>query len=427
MKNIEKYGLYIFLFLLPWQTRWIFHLGWINGNTNEYLTKSLYLSDVVLVGLLILVFLNEKKFFSGAKKIFVSIRGKIFSLFLLWCLVSLFWAENMSLALQRVFWIALATLLAMLIIRIKNNYEFFYALILSLMLSAWLGVWQFLFRQAFANKWLGLAAHDVSSGGTSYLEISGDGNQAVRWLRAYGSFDHPNIFGVATAVGLLLSFWIYACKKNKQKREEIFLLFATASFALGIFSSLSRSALLGLLLGLLVIFFKEGFVKIRKPLRISAAMFAIMLVLYPAPYVARSNVDSRLERKSLDERKVYFEQGKNMIEKNMMLGVGMGNYVQELTREDPTKEAWSYQPIHNFFLLVWAELGIFGMLALAALLLFICLKAWKGNGFGAAMLAVLLPAAFFDHWLWDLHFGVLLLGLIVGIILTNRGEQSLCA
>ncbi|MDP3043630.1 MAG: hypothetical protein Q8N21_04475 [bacterium] len=47
-KTIE-YGLYFLVFLLPVQTRWI-----IKPEASEYLTISLYGTDILLIGLLIL-------------------------------------------------------------------------------------------------------------------------------------------------------------------------------------------------------------------------------------------------------------------------------------------------------------------------------------------------------------------------------------
>src|SRR3989338_5528524 len=57
MKIINKlinYGLCLFVFLLPWQTRWIFKDATIKGGVWEYGRYSLYGTEILLIILLIL-------------------------------------------------------------------------------------------------------------------------------------------------------------------------------------------------------------------------------------------------------------------------------------------------------------------------------------------------------------------------------------
>ena len=53
-KRIIEYGLYLLVFLLPIQTRWIIKPGELNGGYLEYGTVSLYITDIVLIALLLL-------------------------------------------------------------------------------------------------------------------------------------------------------------------------------------------------------------------------------------------------------------------------------------------------------------------------------------------------------------------------------------
>ena len=53
-EKIISFGLYLLVFLLPWQTRWIIRAGEINGGYWEYGTISLYGTDVLLFLLLVL-------------------------------------------------------------------------------------------------------------------------------------------------------------------------------------------------------------------------------------------------------------------------------------------------------------------------------------------------------------------------------------
>ncbi len=66
LQKIIEYGLYLFLFILPWQTRWIIKEGEINGGYFEYETYSLYGSDILLI---VVLFLAGIYFFRKRKEV----------------------------------------------------------------------------------------------------------------------------------------------------------------------------------------------------------------------------------------------------------------------------------------------------------------------------------------------------------------------
>jgi putative inorganic carbon (HCO3(-)) transporter len=71
-----------------------------------------------------------------------------------------------------------------------------------------------------------------------------------------------------------------------------------------------------------------------------------------------------------------------MIESNLLFGVGINNYTQTAGDYDFTLERVTSEfprPVHNMYLLVLAEIGIFGFLAFMAFLLGMLIK-----GFGVA-------------------------------------------
>ncbi|MFC1788242.1 O-antigen ligase family protein [Patescibacteria group bacterium] len=50
--------------------------------------------------------------------------------------------------------------------------------------------------------------------------------------------------------------------------------------------------------------------------------------------------------------------------KNPITGVGVSGYTFVLSELKPDQRVWAYQPIHNSFLLILAEVGLLGLLAL---------------------------------------------------------------
>ncbi|TAK96688.1 O-antigen ligase domain-containing protein [Patescibacteria group bacterium] len=63
---------------------------------------------------------------------------------------------------------------------------------------------------------------------------------------------------------------------------------------------------------------------------------------------------------SLEERQLYANVSRGTITDHALLGVGNGNLVWSYP-EYQNLESWQYQPVHNVFLLIWSELGIIGL------------------------------------------------------------------
>jgi O-antigen ligase len=109
-----------------------------------------------------------------------------------------------------------------------------------------------------------------------------------------------------------------------------------------------------------------------------------------------------------------------LIKKNWLFGSGIGNYTKTLAVKEPQRPWYYLQPVHNTFLLVWAETGIFGLLFFIALLGFLFLQSVKKkNILSLSILSILAIIMIFDHYLWSLHFGILFFWIIIGFIYKN--------
>jgi len=436
MKKFVEFGIYALVFLLPWQTRWIFEAGKINGGVSEYLTYSLYGVDILLIGLLILALVYfRKSIFTG--KFLTSInrymKVKLLLIFLFLGLLSIFWAENKTLALFREGQLILALSFFWLCANFAKTSKLAFAFLFSLIIPAVLGLWQFFFQTTFANKWLGLAEHKANLGGTSVIETFSDGIVSGRWLRAYGSFDHPNILSAMLAIGLLITSFLFLGQKkeNAKVQQLIFLYLSFVILSAGLFVSFSRSAWLGLAMGAVFVavclFFQKNPVDLKNWILgcvLIAVVFLVMLSGYHDLVGVRIGGSTRLESLSLDQRVIYLGQAKNMIAKNLIFGVGIGNYIPALLQGDSAKKAWTYQPVHNVFLLAWAELGIFGMLSLAALLISLFWQFGRKSPISGALLIAILPMLWLDHWLWSFHFGLLFFALIMSFVVGFSREEK---
>ena len=74
LRQAIKTLLYFFIFLLPWQTRWIYDPGELNAGFWEYGTKSLYITEILLgiiivLALVYIIKLDVRDYKAGKMKL----------------------------------------------------------------------------------------------------------------------------------------------------------------------------------------------------------------------------------------------------------------------------------------------------------------------------------------------------------------------
>lgn len=327
-----------------------------------------------------------------------------------WSFLSILWSPDKILA----FYFSLKLLLAIgLFFTVKSASwridwkKIIFILMLAGTLQGALAIGQFLTQQDFASVILGTSQHEVFAGGTSVVE-----NQDGRWLRAYGTFSHPNMLGGYLAIVLLLALW-QELKYIKEKKYLTRIAGYIIIFS-GLILSFSRSAWLIFAIGLFLIFIsqKEKCKELKKIIFIFFLTALIWLSAFSPLFFSRVSGEDRLEQKSIDDRAEYVWQAKEIIKNNFWLGVGAGNYTWEIYKKNNTP-IWSVQPVHNVFLLIFAELGVVGFLLFLTLLWQIFKKTNTKLYF---LLFAFFILMFFDHWLWTSHFGILFFFLVMGII-----------
>jgi O-antigen ligase len=148
----------------------------------------------------------------------------------------------------------------------------------------------------------------------------------------------------------------------------------------------------------------------------------LIVLIISQPFITRLRGGQRLEIKSVQQRLNQFDQAQQLILENWLIGIGIGNYTLAVYQEiDSQLPVWDYQPVHNIFLLVLAELGIAGVVVFVFLCFCVFVKTWQQkNYFGLSILLALAVISFFDHYLWTLYFGVMLFWLGLGLSLKSQ-------
>lgn len=424
LRKLTEIFLFIFVFILPFQTKLVFLAG-----SNNFSEISLYLSHIPL--LLSLICFLIYQFLESRKKEKLPIYWYFMFSFLLFYSFSLFFATDKMLAMYKVnilflgaslfyilrFSLSGQSLVGSMISRLKIVYVF----LSSVFIHSILGLYQFLSQSTFANKYLGLAFHDAGLAGTSVIETA-----SGRWLRAYGGLDHPNILAGVLLVALLLSANLLSRRKiinsRSQAYETISIFIAYFVYLTTLFFTFSRSAWLAFFISTLVLLIY--FVKKEDKwttgrylflLFFSLILFSFLSLSFKDIVTTRVQSKARLERVSLSERKEQIKESGAMIKKQAFFGLGAGNYITTLSLDYKEGEDKYIQPVHNSFLLLLAESGIFSLLSLL-LFIFFFFKDNRREALSVALILGLLFLMIFEHWFFSLPFGVLFFMFVLGLI-----------
>jgi len=441
----------LFLFILPWQTIWIYREIFIKGFKLESGTLGFYGTEILLwiiVFLFIIFFWQKRKFQISNFKFQISQdRLFVFSilLFIVYCLLSSLWALDSDLAWQQGLRIMEMFLLFFVLylgpLNFKDIVKWF---LLGSILPVFLGIYQFIWQVAPAWKWLGLAGHVGWEGGASIIS----GETLGRVLRSYGSFSHPNIFGgylvIAILFLLLISDFFPFRRANRFKNKKFsifnfqFLIFLFIFYCLlltALFFTFSRSAILALGIVLLIYYFVKKIVLKDYIKKIIITLLPILiLIIFLIPVLAvRVSGDSVYEARSIEERLTGISEAREVVKNNLWFGVGAGNYTLTTYNINPNLEGWQYQPVHNVFVLFVVELGLVGVgLFLLIIISFLNLKN-KEKGVKSKSGELLLYSLFFilysllgtfDHYLYSSYVGLMFSG-VYWTIISKYHTQSL--
>ncbi|MBT7552866.1 O-antigen ligase family protein [bacterium] len=428
MKMMFKFFLALTIFLLPWQTRWIFFDQQLFSNTWEYGRLSLYANMLTL--LLALIFYLAQKNKIKIKNIFDKFSSKLLALTLIYFWLINLWQPMPEVTFYYVVLLASTILFIYLLKQVSKKFVItsFFA---SGIIQGLLAIWQILQQQVIANKWLGLAEHLPATLGTSVVEHGLD-----RILRAYGSLPHPNILGGFLVLAALAGLWwwqhIYsqAAKDNwagknfkKHIAQLLFVLVGQLIIIFALLLTFSRSAVLSLLLTLIIIFvwslYKKKYLITQilvKILIVFALIFLMLHILFPGAWISRFQSDQRLEVKSTTERLASTQQIDWHNPKELIFGQGFGlNTYRNLESSQP---AYEVQPIHNVFLLSLAEVGIIGFILLINLIYLYWPRHLAKDWFWWA--SAFLIIGLFDHYFWTTWAGWMMVAIIWSNLISKK-------
>jgi len=139
-----------------------------------------------------------------------------------------------------------------------------------------------------------------------------------------------------------------------------------------------------------------------------------------------SNAPVTTERLAIFGREWLSQQAMDMFRAQPLTGVGIGSFILELSSY--AVDGAIIEPVHNIFLLALSELGILGLLLVLVLFVLIgfhIFKARKPQAILASTAVIGLGViSVFDHYLWTLAPGRVLLALTLGLWLGQMTHDA---
>jgi O-antigen ligase len=329
---------------------------YIQGIYSNYLVPTLSIIDVFIFFLLLASFFEKKKWnFSKNTTIF-------FVIFFLFLTLKAYLDNSLlsTLLLYRIFFYTFGLFLVVQHFNFKKHLKSISWIILfSILIQFFIGLIQFKEGTSLGLHFLGESTLVKGMLGSSFIDLNG-----TLFLRAYGTFPHPNILA-----GFLLTTLFFTI--NFLNQEKINILTSILATIL-IFLTFSRiTILLTVLLwiGFVVFKIKEKQKKTRKKKR------KILLFYTPLFFTRFTNLFLEKDSSFLD-RLELMKTAKEIIQNHPYFGIGVGRFVFGLDLYPVyTKGGFLLlQPVHNVFLLILSEYGFVFGIPLLLLILFLLFK-----------------------------------------------------
>ena len=275
------------------------------------------------------------------------------------------------------------------------------ALLVSVLIQGIIGVLQL---KAGTSLGLGLLGESQIVGGmqgSSFVTL----NNEV-FLRAYGTFPHPNILGGYLVMCLLISLYLYMREDFRWKRGVMFLGILSSVFVVFTFSRIC--IVLVLIVWLVFLFF--SFVVKKK------GMYSFSIGLLVERFL---NLLSGSDT-SWSDRVNLIRSSFVVIRENWLMGIGLGRFTKGMENDIPltSNGVMLIQPVHNVPLLMVSELGVMGTLLYCVLLGSILLRNVKRMGwFKWLVIFVIVVIGCFDHYLFSLPQGMVIGGIFTLLLI----------
>ncbi|HLD19995.1 MAG TPA: O-antigen ligase family protein [Patescibacteria group bacterium] len=444
---IHRIGLILMVALsvtLPFQTRWLAVPAFLHGGYWEYGTLSVYITEIgiwVAFALWCAQWvahqLSQEKRIDWKEKITHVIHTQwVYWAILVWVLVQLAWAPRTIASGVWLVHAISALLFYFLLVKFHMPLKIVVlALAIGFSCSGVLGIAQFGSQRIASNTVLGISAQQPEESGVSVVETP-----LRRWMRAYGTYPHPNIFGGMMVVGLSLWLLFFILAHDLVEPIDywgrLIGVLGVVVTSAGLWLSFSRSAWLGFLIsmivawGVMVVKKRYWFIPLLKWTVLSIVMLVALSYLFDDPFRARTSFLTtepvygyRLEDQSKVIRMAQWKEAYIIgIQRTFGAGTGVGNYTAWLGIVYPSLKVYQLQPFHITPLLALIELGVIGFAGVVVMITQWIRKNIK-DAWALPVIAGFTTMMLFDHYWWTLFPGMIGVAIVAWLALQKPSHH----
>lgn len=414
--HIRLFYLVILLIPLNLGKHFVFNWSYVGGVLVDYLIPAIFVTDILILILLISWFSDIR--LSGFKRVFIE-SGYIGG-FIVLLLVSLLLSTISSISqLNSIHYLLHQCLYAGFFFYVLDNigkiHSFLHvtrSLSIAVLFLGILAVFQWVGQGSVFDNYLFLGEQPYSAS-TKGIAIENVFGKAM--IPVYGTFRHPNVF--AGFLSLVLIWIIF-----KLKHTLITILLTILSF-FALFVTFSQIAWLATLFGLFFCLANEFFGKRTRLIALVSVLFFVLAGL-GLPFLDGSvfnNYPSIYRRKNLGVSSI------KLINEYPLFGTGPNTNTILIEENLPiTKDLRFVQPVHNIFILLRAESGIFSLCLFLILFIIAIFYSYKNSSIIYYSLLQLLILGSFDHYLLTSNQGLILLWLTLALALTYNKFDYEC-
>jgi O-antigen ligase len=432
MTKLEKWLFQILVFLVPTNLayHWVTKEAYISGVLVDYLIPKLYISDIVIL-LLLILYLGKK----GKRKLgnWLKQNTKRSTWVIATILLVLFIRGVTSTVPLASIWYWIKILeLFLFYLWVQNGFKIndlrfknllITPLSLAIIFQSLVGLYQFVAQKSLVGYILLGETNLTTTSVIAKVPLLGR-----LMILPYGTTPHPNVLAGFLAIGMI---WLWLITRFKVKLKPYQNLLKLVSFMLApVVLVLSQAVSAWLALGLAIVVIGLGKTNSKQRFRLlivsGLALIAIFLVYRSTWSVVSS--DSITRRITLNQ--IAWE----MIKDNPLLGVGLNNFTARMSEYGQVQANTRFlQPVHNVYLLWLAETGLAGLLIIFAVINYLVKSGEKrvvsnvkgrkmkmGTVFSTSYLffipvLMLLIIGLVDHYPLTLQTGQLMLVLSLGL------------
>lgn len=436
--------LMVYIFSIPFQKR----IEFINVESFrystfiDYTTVLLYVVDAIFVATFLFFVIGHLLQKTAVSSIFHYRYFRFLLLFLILLVPSLRGGSSLV-SLSFYFQICIAVSFSLLVSLQNKTFRrselLLYPIVLGGVFQSVIAISQFIFQRSLGLWFLGESPYAINSLNVAKIFVND-----TTFVRAYGTFPHPNVLAAFLVISLAASFVLLYLRRQQIVQSILKTLLWCLFFLLqfvGLLFTFSRSgwlmAIPTVVVILIYVFYQNerneknesSRLKIRSILVIVAIACCFVLWLSRSFILSRAVVADNHGDNAISERVLLLNVSRETISRNWSTGTGLHTFLQQIeaysTSHQTKLQNWQYQPVHNMYLLIMTETGIIGFGGFAVLLVYVftsSLRSIKKQPaenrilllFSCSGILSYLLIGLIDHHPWDIHQSLLLLFFLLG-------------